>query len=80
MKVLVAYFSQSGNTEKIARAICEEAGIAHEADLKALEDLTPEAAAEYDCIFLGSPLHRGNLAGPVKECLKALKETSGQKL
>lgn len=25
MKVLVTYFSQSGNTEKIARAICEEA-------------------------------------------------------
>ncbi|HCY86727.1 MAG TPA: flavodoxin [Desulfobacteraceae bacterium] len=80
MNVLVTYFSQSGNTEKIARAICEEAGKAHEADLVKLEELTPEAAAGYDCIFLGSPLHSGSLAAPVKECLKVLKERSGQKL
>ena len=25
MKVLVTYFSQSGNTEKIAKTICQEA-------------------------------------------------------
>lgn len=80
MKVLVTYFSQSGNTEKIAKAICEEAAQGHEAELKKLEDITPEAAAGYDCIFIGSPLHSGSLAAPVKECLSALKATSGQKL
>ena len=34
MKVLVTYFSQSGNTEKIAKAIWEEASQANEADCK----------------------------------------------
>lgn len=80
MKVLVTYFSQSGNTEKIARAICEEAAKAGDADLKKLEELTPDMVAEYDCIFMGSPLHSGSLAAPVKECLSVLKATSGQQM
>ena len=80
MKVLVTYFSQSGNTEKIAQAICEEAAKASDADLKKLEELTPDMVAEYDCIFMGSPLHSGSLAAPVKECLSVLKATSGQQM
>ena len=65
MKVLVTYFSQSGNTEKIAKAIWEEASQANEADLKKLEDITPGGVAGYDFIFIGSPLHSGSLAAPV---------------
>ncbi len=80
MKVLVTYFSQSGNTEKIARAISEEVSKAGDADLKKLEEITPDMAAEYDCIFMGSPLHAGSLAVPVKECLGALKATAGQQM
>ena len=52
MKVLVTYFSQSGNTEKIANAIYEEASRANEAELKKLEDITPEGVAGYDFVFL----------------------------
>ena len=80
MKVLVTYFSQSGNTEKIAKAICEEAAKASDADLKKLEELTPDMVVEYDYIFIGSPLHSGSLAAEVKECLGVLKPTSGQQL
>lgn len=80
MKVLVTYFSQSGNTEKIANAICEEAALNHETDLKKLEDITPDEVAGYDFIFIGSPLHSGNLAAPVKDCLGVLRASSGQKM
>ena len=80
MKVLVTFFSQSGNTEKIAKAIWEEASQANEADCKKLEDITPDEVAGYDVIFIGSPLHSGSLAAPVKECLGVLQATSGQKL
>jgi flavodoxin I len=80
MKILVTYFSQSGNTEKIAKAIWEEASKANEADCKKLEDITPEGVAGYDVIFIGSPLHAGSLAAPVKKCLGALKASSGQKM
>jgi flavodoxin len=80
MKVLVAYFSQSGNTEKIAKAIWEEASQANAADLKKLEDVKAEDFAGYDFIFIGSPLHAANLAAPVKEFLVNLKAGSGQKM
>lgn len=80
MKVLVTYFSQSGNTEKIAKAICEEAAQAHSADLKKLEDITPDLVAGYDFVFIGSPLHSGSLSAPVKQCLGVLQASSGQKL
>lgn len=80
MKVLVTYFSQSGNTEKIAKAIYEEASQTNEADCKKLEDITPESVSGYDVIFLGSPLHSGSLAAPVKECLGVIKPSTGQKM
>ena len=80
MKVLVTYFSQSGNTEKIDKAICEEAAQANKVDLKKLEEIPPEGVAADDFIFIGSPLHSGNLAAPIKECLGVLQATSGQKM
>ena len=80
MKVLVTYFSQSGNTEKIAKAIWEEASQANEADLKKLEEITPAEVAGYDVVFIGSPLHSGSLVAPVKECLSVIQESSGQKM
>ncbi|MEW6186649.1 MAG: flavodoxin domain-containing protein [Thermodesulfobacteriota bacterium] len=36
MKILITYLSQTGNTEKIAKAISEEASPALEAEIKKL--------------------------------------------
>ena len=80
MKVLVTYFSQSGNTEKIAKGIWEEASQAHEADIKKLEDVTAESVSGYDFIFIGSPLHSANLAVQVKEFLTDIQAGSGPKM
>lgn len=80
MNVLVVYFSQTGNTEKIARAICEQASLNHEAELKKLEDVSPEETAGYDVIFIGSPLHSAALATPVTECLDLVRAKPGQKM
>ena len=80
MKVLVTYFSQTGNTEKIAEAICEEAARANEAELKKLEDVSPGDLSGYDFILIGSPIHSSNLAGPIKEFLGGIQASSGQKM
>jgi flavodoxin I len=80
MKVLVSYFSQSRNTEKIAKGIWEEASLANEADLKKLEDVGAEDFAGYDFIFIGSPLHAADLAAPVKEFLTNIQAGSDQKM
>jgi flavodoxin len=77
MKVLITYFSQTGNTEKLAQAVFEEVSGSHEAELKKLEEVDVSALSGYDALFAGSPIHAGGLAGPVKEFLGNLPEGSG---
>jgi len=74
MKVLVTYFSQTGNTAQIAKAIHEEASKNHEADLKALEEVSPDTLASYQTAFIGTPIHAGGLAAAAKEFLEALPQ------
>jgi flavodoxin I len=57
MKVLVVYFSQSENTEKIASAIYEEISLSNDAVLKKLDDVDPGLLNAYDQVFIGSPIH-----------------------
>ena len=80
MKILVSYFSQTGNTEKIAKGIFEEASKGNQADLKKLEDVGAGDFARYDVIFIGSPLHSANLAAPVKKFFTDIQAGSNQKL
>ena len=77
MKVLVAYHSETGNTEKVARAIHEEASAGHEADLKKVGEVAVEDLNDYDLVFLGSTCHSADLASPVKELLNAIPESPG---
>ncbi|MBU1341665.1 MAG: flavodoxin [Proteobacteria bacterium] len=80
MKVLVTYFSQTGNTEKIATVICEEALTTNESDISKLEKINMDDLSGYDFIFIGSPLHAGNLAAPVQDFLNRMQPVPGQKI
>ena len=80
MKVLVTYFSQTGNTEQIAKAIHEEASQSNDAVLSKLEETDAGSLNDYDVIFFGAPIHSGGLAAPAKELLEGLPEASGLKL
>jgi len=80
MKILITYFSQTGNTEKIANAIGEVAAQGNETEIKKMEEVDAGSVSGYDFIFIGSPLHAANLAGPVKKFLEGLQAGAGQKL
>jgi flavodoxin len=80
MKILITYFSQTGNTEKIGRAISEVASQNNETEIKKMEDLDATSVSGYDFIFIGSPLHASNLAGPVKEFLENLPAGACKKM
>ena len=80
MKILIAYFSQTGNTEQIANAIHQEVAGSHEADLKTIEEIKADALGGYDLVFVGSPIHGNGLAAPVRELMEALPEGSTFKL
>lgn len=87
MKILVAYYSETGNTAKVAEAIGESlAAGGHEADLVALADAAPPGEImpgtldAYDLVFLGSACHDADLARPVKEFLERIPASSAFKL
>ena len=80
MKVLVTYFSQTGNTEQIANAIHQEVSQSNDATINKLEEINVDGLNDYDLIFLGSPIHAGGLSGAANEFLETLPESSKFKL
>lgn len=68
MRVLITYFSQTGNTEKIARAIYKE--LQFEKEIKPLDKV--HSLDEFDLIFLGFPIINFGPAEPIKLFLAEL--------
>jgi flavodoxin len=73
MKVLTAYYSETGNTAQVARAIHHEARAqGHEAHLQTVHEVGAEDMLGYDLVFLGSACHDSRLARPVEALLDRL--------
>ena len=70
-KVLIAYDSRTGNTEKMADAIAEGIRMAgHEAELKKITQIKSEAElAGYDAYVFGSPTYHRDMIGTMKTFL-----------
>ena len=75
MKILITYFSQTGNTEKIAQAIYEVSSKNHESTLKKLKKVKIEELEDYDLVFIGSPCHDSDLAKPALRFLKKIPDS-----
>ncbi len=73
MKSLVVYYSKTGNTEKLARAIAK--GL--EADLKRVEEV--HDVSGYDLICVGTPVYGFAPAKPVRKFLEEIPPLSGRK-
>ena len=71
MKVLVAYFSLSGKTEKMAEYIAEGVRISgQEATVKKISDIkNADDLAGYDGYIFGSPTFHRDMANPMKTFL-----------
>lgn len=77
MRVVIACFSQTGNTEQIARAIQEEISGDHEVELRKTEELDVAELAGCGLVFVATPIHAGGLAGPTKDLLEKLPSSPG---
>ena len=68
VRVLVAYYSRTGNTEKFAKGVAEGVkrvpGAA--AEVRRVEDVTKEDLEAADAIALGCPTYFGNIPGKMK--------------
>lgn len=75
MKVLVAHFSETGNTEKLAKAIFE-AVESSEKEILPIQEVS--GIDGYDVIFIGFPVQSHSVPGKVEAFAKKLPE--GQKV
>ena len=69
-RVLVCYYSRTGNTQKMADKIAKiirENGL--EVELKKVENTAVNELRSYDAIVMGSPTYYGTMAWPVKKFL-----------
>ncbi|MEN6321269.1 MAG: flavodoxin family protein [Syntrophaceae bacterium] len=74
MKALVTYYSETGNTEALARAIYDAIHI--EKEIKPVKDV--QSTKGYDIIFCGFPCHAHSVPGKAISLIKGLPE--GQKI
>jgi flavodoxin len=70
MKALVTYYSQTGNTEKLARAICDAIHI--EKELLPVQDV--KGTEGYDIIFVGFPVHAHSVPAKLLPFFKGLPD------
>ena len=70
MKALVAFYSESGNTEKLARAIYD--GI--NAPEKEIMPISEANANDKDVIFIGFPVQASSVPAKVEEFIKSVPE------
>ncbi len=69
-KILVVYYTRSGNTKKMAEAIAE--GIKQEGVavcLKSVADTQADELVRYDGLVIGSPTYYGSMSAEVKKLL-----------
>lgn len=68
MKALITYYSQTGNTEKVARAIYEAIHV--DKELLPVQDV--KETAGYDIIFVGFPVHAHSVPSKLLPFFKSL--------
>jgi NAD(P)H dehydrogenase (quinone) len=70
-RVLIAYHSETGNTEKLAQAIRKgaESVAGVQATLRKVADFKPEEIVQYDGVILGTPVQWANLSTETKRFL-----------
>lgn len=68
-KVLITYYSHSGNTAKMAEFVAEGAREVDDANVvvQQVEDTDAESLADYDALLAGSPTYYGQMAAQVKD-------------
>ena len=70
MKALVVYYSESGNTEKLAKAIYDGINIP-EKQIVPIDEANPN---DRDVIFVGFPVHASSVPAKVEKFIKSVPE------
>jgi flavorubredoxin len=65
-RILALYYSRTGNTEKMAKAVVEGAKTVQGANVELAYHVTPEMLSEFDAIIVGTPTYHHDVALDIK--------------
>ncbi|MBD3194030.1 MAG: hypothetical protein GF317_03175 [Candidatus Lokiarchaeota archaeon] len=75
MKILVCYYSNTGNTKKVAEAIFSQIQKKnHEAEIKSIKKLDHSSLKDYDLVFLGSGIYASRIHKSIIKVLKKIEQ------
>lgn len=69
MKILVTYYSGTGNTEKVAHSI-KEGITGHDVEIFPVKEVEPTSLKNYDCVILGSGIYASRIHKSVLDLVK----------
>jgi len=65
-RILVLYYSRTGNTEKMAKAAVEGAKTVQGANVELAYHVTPETLSEFNAIIVGTPTYHHDMTLDIK--------------
>jgi NAD(P)H dehydrogenase (quinone) len=70
-RVLVTYYTRSGHTEAMAKAVAEgvKSVAEMEVQVRPVGEVSPDDLLQYDGIIFGSPVYYGSMAAEVKKLI-----------
>lgn len=79
-KVLIVYYSRSGNTKQMAEHVAAGAREVKgtEVDLRPVDKVSPDDLLAPEAIILGSPVYYGTMAAPLKSLIDASVKHHGK--
>jgi multimeric flavodoxin WrbA len=73
MKLCIIYYSQTGNTEAMAKAVAKGAhSLGAEVSLKKAPEVSKDDISECDALAFGSPNYFGDMAGAIQMVLEKI--------
>ena len=69
-KILILYYSRTGNTQKMARAVAEGVRTAQGVEVELKYHATPEELADFDAIVIGVPTYHHDMTNDMKKLLE----------
>jgi flavorubredoxin len=70
LRALIFYFSRTGNTEKMAKAVAEAARTVEGVEVEIKYQPTPEERAGFDAIIIGTPTYHHDMSVDMKNLLE----------
>lgn len=69
-KILIVYYSHTGNTEEMAKAIAEGAKTIQGVEVELKRNISPWRLVDFDAILIGAPTYHHNMTNNIKRFLE----------